>query len=109
MIRERESENFDIEFPSNAAVPKRMKLFRSTSRRISVGIGVRYLVLVFRDTTRVSIRSQSVITGTGTRLGTNRFGLVFCSGTFSRFPCSQQLTRMLNELAAKMQDDQSYG
>lgn len=36
-IMKQESENFDIEFPSDTAVPKRVKLFfRSTSHHISV-------------------------------------------------------------------------
>lgn len=90
-IMKQESENFDIEFPSDTAVPKRVKLsFRSTSHYISVEIRVRYLV----GKSRYTISARFMITHVQYE-NRNTFTCLlidsFCSTTFSLVPFVRSL------------------
>ena len=69
MTRERERENFDIEFPSGAAVPKRMKLFWSTSQFSRNWSKIFSLVIYFETRfDRYSNRNLNIIEEMGERI-----------------------------------------
>lgn len=88
-IMKQESENFDIEFPSDTAVPKRVKLF--FSHHISVEIRERYLAGISRYTISIS-RSMIIYVRCENR---NTFVCLlidsFCSSTFSLVPFVRSL------------------